>query len=95
MSEPVSVDCAQVDINALCEKMRVAAFWRHCSSPSRMCRHLSRRRGNRSRCCSRRGSPPSMAIDESGLAGIAYLPAASLEVQRQTVTARNDASIVR
>ena len=26
MSEPVSVDCAQVDINALCEKMRVAAF---------------------------------------------------------------------
>ena len=35
------------------------------------------------------------SIDESGLAGIAYLPAASLEVQRQTVTARNDASIVR
>ena len=26
MSEPVSVDCAQVDINALCDKMRVAAF---------------------------------------------------------------------
>ena len=26
MGEPVSVDCAQVDINALCERMRVAAF---------------------------------------------------------------------
>ena len=35
------------------------------------------------------------SIEKGGLAGIAYLPAASLEVQRQIVTARNDASIVR
>ena len=35
------------------------------------------------------------SIEKGGLAGIAYLPAASLEVQRQIVAARNDASIVR
>lgn len=35
------------------------------------------------------------SVEKGGLAGIAYLPAASLEVQRQIVTARNDASIVR
>ncbi len=35
------------------------------------------------------------SIETGGLAGIAYLPAASLEVQRQIVAARNDASIVR